>query len=121
MDSINKVNTDRLWQIISKGVTQYNTEVDESIQIDDVFIVGSVASGDFEPFRSDLDLAILVSGGSQSGVVGGLDVLLREEYHHALNQCMSEATGVDIGVYTEPSYIEDSTVYSCGSDSVTTI
>lgn len=108
---IERVQTERLFGLVVEGVSEF----EESLEVLDVFIVGSVVSGGFESGVSDVDLVVVVDGAGD-GVVQGVDVLLREKYGRLLQACVPGAVGVDVGVYGDVSFVEDEEVFSCGRD-----
>lgn len=108
---IGGVDVERLFGLVVEGVSEF----DSSLEVCDVFIVGSVVSGGFESGVSDVDLVVVVDGAG-GGVVQGVDVLLREKYGRALRGCVPGAVGVDVGVYGDVSFIEDEEAFSCGQD-----
>jgi len=108
---IGGVAVERLFGLVVEGVAEF----DSSLEVCDVFIVGSVVGGGFESGVSDVDLVVVVDGAG-GGVVQGVDVLLREKYGRALCSCVPGAVGVDVGVYGDVSFVEDVEVFSCGRD-----
>lgn len=104
---------------IKKALNKYKQEDEEYIDatLVDVFIVGSVCNGKFVPYKSDLDIIVILKNSPHESICLGFDSYLREDYQSNLISCINmPIKKVDVGVYSSKnfkSYIDDEEVYSC--------